>query len=139
MPDMKQIHDFAVKWCDKFRDQNINYIDLVDHFMALCTHLLFTDSIFLYFLMCSSHTWLSFFLFCHTLSAQQSYFRHHTDPSFLSTTNTVLNSILMSSPMFQFSMYSLSSLTTSSKSVMSLRPLTCHMPVMPGLMASRAR
>ena len=27
MPDMKQIHDFAVKWCDKFRDQNINYID----------------------------------------------------------------------------------------------------------------
>ena len=34
MPEMKQIHDFAVKWCDKFRDQNINYIDLVDHFMA---------------------------------------------------------------------------------------------------------
>ena len=32
--EMKQIHDFAVKWCDKFRDQNINYIDLVDHFMA---------------------------------------------------------------------------------------------------------
>lgn len=34
MADMKQIHDFAVKWCDKFRDQNINYIELVDHFMA---------------------------------------------------------------------------------------------------------
>ena len=34
VPDMKQIHDFAVKWCDKFRAQNINYIDLVDHFMA---------------------------------------------------------------------------------------------------------
>lgn len=32
--DMKQIHDFAVKWCDKFRDQNINYLELVDHFMA---------------------------------------------------------------------------------------------------------
>ena len=31
MPDMKQIHDFTVKWCDKFRDQNINYIELVDH------------------------------------------------------------------------------------------------------------
>ena len=31
---MKQIHDFAVKWCDKFRDQNINYIELVDHYMA---------------------------------------------------------------------------------------------------------
>lgn len=28
------IHDFAVKWCDKFRDQNINYIELVDHWMA---------------------------------------------------------------------------------------------------------
>lgn len=34
MADMKQIHDFAVKWCDKFRDQNINYIELVDHYMA---------------------------------------------------------------------------------------------------------
>ena len=34
MPDMKQIHDFAVKWCDKFRDQNINYIELVDHWMT---------------------------------------------------------------------------------------------------------
>ncbi|MBK1809506.1 hypothetical protein JHL18_02455 [Clostridium sp. YIM B02505] len=31
---MKQIYDFAVKWCDKFRDQNINYIELVDHWMA---------------------------------------------------------------------------------------------------------
>lgn len=29
-----QVYDFAVKWCDKFRDQNINYIELVDHFMA---------------------------------------------------------------------------------------------------------
>ena len=34
MADMKQIHDFAVKWCDKFRVQNINYIELVDHWMA---------------------------------------------------------------------------------------------------------
>lgn len=34
MADMKQIHDFAVKWCDKFRDQNINYIELVEHYMA---------------------------------------------------------------------------------------------------------
>ncbi len=31
---MKQIHDFAVKWCDKFRGQKINYIELVDHYMA---------------------------------------------------------------------------------------------------------
>ena len=35
MPDMKQIHDFAVKWCDRFRDQNIHDIDLVDYFMAV--------------------------------------------------------------------------------------------------------
>lgn len=34
MTDMKAIHEFAVKWCDKFRDQKINYIELVDHFMA---------------------------------------------------------------------------------------------------------
>lgn len=34
MTDMKQIHDFAVKWCDKFRDQNVNYIELVDHWLA---------------------------------------------------------------------------------------------------------
>lgn len=34
MADMKQIHDFAVKWCEKFRDQNINYVELVDHYMA---------------------------------------------------------------------------------------------------------
>lgn len=34
MAEMKKIYDFAVKWCDKFRDQNINYIELVDHFMA---------------------------------------------------------------------------------------------------------
>lgn len=34
MADMKQVHDFAVKWCDKFRKQNISYIELVDHWMA---------------------------------------------------------------------------------------------------------
>lgn len=34
MADMKQVYDFAVKWCDKFRNPNINYIELVDHYMA---------------------------------------------------------------------------------------------------------
>lgn len=34
MADMKQIHEFAVKWFSKFRDKKTNYIDLVDHFMA---------------------------------------------------------------------------------------------------------
>ena len=31
---MKQIHDFAIKWLNKFRDENINYIELVDRYMA---------------------------------------------------------------------------------------------------------
>lgn len=34
MADMKQIHEFAVKWYDKFMDKKINYIELVDHYMA---------------------------------------------------------------------------------------------------------
>ena len=34
MAELKAIHEFAVKWIDKFRDQNINYIELVDHYMA---------------------------------------------------------------------------------------------------------
>ncbi len=34
MPDKKAIHEFAMKWCDKFRDQKVNYIELVDHYMA---------------------------------------------------------------------------------------------------------
>lgn len=34
MADMKQIHDFAVKWCDKFKDPNTNYVEVVDHHMA---------------------------------------------------------------------------------------------------------
>ena len=34
MDEMKRIHDFAVKWINKFRDQKIDYIELVDHFMA---------------------------------------------------------------------------------------------------------
>lgn len=34
MADVNQIHEFAVKWVDKFRNQKINYIELVDHYMA---------------------------------------------------------------------------------------------------------
>ena len=34
MADMKQVHKFAIKWFKKFRDPNINYIELVDHWMA---------------------------------------------------------------------------------------------------------
>lgn len=46
---------------------------------------------------------------------------------------------VMSSPIVHSLMYCLSSFTTSSKSVMLLRPLTCHIPVSPGLVARRAR
>ena len=46
-----------------------------------------------------------------------------------------LNKIFISSPIFHWEIYSVSSRTISSKSVISLRPLTCHIPVMPGLMA----
>lgn len=82
----------------------------------------------------SSSTPLRFYLSC----LFPAPFLHHIDPSLRSTTSTVFISIFISSPIFQFSIYSLSSLTTSSKSVISLRPLTCHMPVMPGLIASLA-
>lgn len=34
MADMKLIHDFAMKWGDKFRDHNINYTELLDQQMA---------------------------------------------------------------------------------------------------------
>lgn len=34
MADIKQIYNFAVKWCDKFRDQSVNYTDLVEHYMG---------------------------------------------------------------------------------------------------------
>lgn len=34
MASMKQIHDFAIKWRDKFLDTNINYIELVEPWMA---------------------------------------------------------------------------------------------------------
>ena len=66
---------------------------------------------------------------------QQFYF----DPTFPSTTATVLNRILISNPGFHFLIYSVSSLTTSSKSVILLLPLTCHIPVSPGLNASLER
>ena len=70
----------------------------------------------------------------HTLSTFP-----HTDPSFFNTATTVLHKILISRAILQLLIYSVSRLTTSSKSVISLRPLTCHSPVSPGLVASLAR
>ena len=57
---------------------------------------------------------------------------------FKTYTKNLTKRILISNPISQFSIYSLSSLTTSSKSVISLLPLTCHIPVIPGLIASLA-
>lgn len=34
MKKSEQIHDFAVKWREKFQDPNIDYIELVDHYLA---------------------------------------------------------------------------------------------------------
>ncbi len=31
---MKEVHNFAVKWLDKFKNQQIDYIELVDHYLA---------------------------------------------------------------------------------------------------------
>lgn len=32
--NMKQIHEFSIKWLYKFRDKNINYIEFTEHYMA---------------------------------------------------------------------------------------------------------
>ena len=72
------------------------------------------------------------------LSANAANLRaDHLEPSFFSTTRIVLNNSLISRLILQFVIYCVSSLTTSSKSVMSLRPLVCHIPVIPGLMEIR--
>ena len=34
MDTMIKIREFATKWYGKFRDKNINYIELIDHYMA---------------------------------------------------------------------------------------------------------
>lgn len=61
---------------------------------------------------------------------------HYFDPLPLSTTPTVFVSILKSIPIFQVFTYCISISTTSSKSVTSLLPLICQIPVSPGFTAS---
>ena len=34
MEHLEQVHLFATKWIEKFRDQKISYIELVDHYLA---------------------------------------------------------------------------------------------------------
>ena len=60
-------------------------------------------------------------------------------PSFVKTALNVFRRIRISRPILQWLMYSVSSLTTSSKFVILLLPLTCHIPVRPGFVASLAR
>ena len=63
----------------------------------------------------------------------------YIDPIPLNHETTVFPELIfMSIPTFHSLIYSVSSFTTSSKSVISLLPLTCHIPVMPGLIASLA-
>lgn len=78
-------------------------------------------------------------IFQHNTLNQKFLIPAHIDPSCLKTEATVLIKILISNPKFQFAIYFISSFTTSSKSVISLLPLTCHIPVIPGFIASRAR
>ena len=63
----------------------------------------------------------------------------HIAPSLLNTLQTVCHNIFTSNLRLHSLIYCVSSFTTSSKSVILLLPLTCHIPVMPGLVARRAR
>ncbi len=58
---------------------------------------------------------------------------HYFAPLPNNTTPTVWNKILISRRRDQLSIYSRSYFTTSSKSSILLRPLTCHIPVSPGV------
>ena len=107
-----------------------------------CSRIFFT---FLFLRFCMySNFYPIFILITYPFSCAPTFQRSkhiffYIEPSFFRTTIIVLKNIFISSPIFQFVIYSLSRRTTSSKSVISLRPLTCHMPVIPGLIASLAR
>ena len=74
---------------------------------------------------------------CHTGFLQLS--EVYRAPFFIITTHTVISRIRISEARLQLSIYSRSSFRTSRKSVISLRPLTCHRPVRPGLILKRRR
>ncbi len=75
----------------------------------------------------------------HRIRHNHTDVMHHLAPLCPRTTTIVCRRILKSSVSDQLSMYSRSRRTTSSKSDMSLRPLTCHMPVRPGVIDRRLR
>lgn len=84
----------------------------------------------------SKHTFDAFHshtaVFAHNRSSKP-----HFAPFPFKTIITVFNKIRISSKNDHSAIYFLSSSTTFSKSSTSLRPLTCHMPVKPGLMDIR--
>ena len=94
-----------------------------------------------YFLQMSSRRCnkTNFLIFHHSLYYLSVFYYTYIAPSFFRTTATVFARIRKSSPILHSEMYFRSSFTTSSKSVMSLLPLTCHIPVIPGFMASLVR
>lgn len=88
-------------------------------------------------LLCPKWTIFNFFLSDQVLLL--IVFLFYLDPFPKITTQTVCNNIFTSCLNDHSSMYLRSSFTTSSKSLISLRPLTCHIPVNPGVMLNRLR
>ena len=86
-----------------------------------------------------------FIFISSTILTSHLFYKHterlclHIAPLPVKIMRIVLRSILRSSPTLQLVIYSVSSLTTSSKSVILLLPLTCHKPVIPGFIAILAR
>lgn len=89
--------------------------------------------IFISFLLIIHFVFHSYFKYSNILNLASSF--NNLSPIFCASKTD----IFLSSPIVHSLMYCLSSFTTSSKSVILLRPLTCHIPVSPGLVARRAR
>lgn len=81
---------------------------------------------------------LDYLAFIQQSRTNSVLFDLHMAPSCFNTVFTVLSNIFISRPILQLLIYSVSSFTTSSKSVICDRPLTCHIPVRPGFVARRA-
>lgn len=96
------------------------------------SHKWFQLSIIFHFINHFSHQ-------CYTYMLFLLHGEPHIAPFRANTTPIVLKRILISSAKLQLVIYSVSSFTTCSKSVISDLPLTCHIPVIPGLHARRAR
>ena len=83
--------------------------------------------------------WENYEISLSLVNVQLLHRTSHTAPFFPNTAYTVLSRIFISNQRLHSRIYLVSRSTISSKSVMLLLPLTCHMPVIPGLIASLAR